>query len=172
MYKKILVPLDGSIHSEVCLPLVRTFAENSQAEIILFRVAEYPYSLYSMCYEYPSSDPELTQSIENQKKAIYLEVKSYLERLASTLTIGRVKVTAEVSEGPVVEAILAAADGLHIDLIALTTCGQSKCTQCVMGATADRVLHEASVPVILIRPTPFSCIPSLSSSMKHLPLYI
>ena len=169
MYKRILVPLDGSEQSEAVLPLVSTLANVSDAEIILLRVAEHPYSLYSTCYEYPPSDPDLARTILNKKRAIYHEVKGYLERIAVTLGTAGIKVYAEVCEGAVVEAILASTDRLHIDLIVLSTCGQSGGSQWVIGAIADRVLHEAQVPVILIRPTPCPFIPS-PSSLQQVPL--
>ena len=171
MYKRILVPLDGSRQSEEVLTLVCTLAEVSQTDIVLLRVAEYPYTLYSSCYEYPPSDPDLAKIIQNKKTDIYLEVKNYLERVAVTLAIAGVKVFAEVCEGPVVEAILASTDRLHIDLIAMSTCGQGKCNQCMMGSIADRILHEAPVPVILIRLTPCPFIPG-HSSMQHVPLFV
>jgi nucleotide-binding universal stress UspA family protein len=159
MYERILVPLDGSKQSEEVLPWVRMLAEVNKAEIVLLRIAEYPYTLYSMCYEYPPSDPDLAKTIQTKKKIIYREVKDYLERIASTLATAGVKVTAEVCDGPVVEAILASTERLRIDLIALSTGGQSGGTQWVMGAIAHRVLHEAPVPVILMRPRSRSFIP-------------
>jgi nucleotide-binding universal stress UspA family protein len=165
MYKKILVPLDGSEQSEEVLPLVCKFADVSKAEIVLLRVAEYPYALYSMCYEYPPSDPALAKTIQNKKKIIYLEVIDYMEQVASTLAIAGVKVTVEVCEGPVVEAILASIDRLHIDLIVLSTCGKSGGTQWMIGAVADRVLRDAKVPVVLIRPTSRSSI--LDPPIEH-----
>ena len=158
MYERILVPLDGSGQSEEVLPFIRTLAEVSKAEIVLLRVAEYPYTLYSMCYEYPPSDPGLSKTIQDKKKVIYHEVKDYLEQIASNLAVAGVKVTVEVGEGPVVEAILAYTERLHIDLIALSTCGQGRGSQWMIGAVADRVLHEAQVPVILIRPMSCSLI--------------
>ena len=162
MYKRILVPLDGSEQSEEVLPWVGMLAEINESEVVLLRVAEYPYSLYSTCYEYPPSDSDLAKTILNKKRAICREVQDYLERIASTLGTAGVKVTPEICEGPVVEAILTSTDRLHIDLIVLSTCGQSGGTQWVMGAIADRVLHEAQVPVILIRPTSRSFIPGPS----------
>jgi nucleotide-binding universal stress UspA family protein len=165
MYERILVPLDGSGQSEEVLPFIRTLAEASKAEIVLLRVAEYPYTLYSMCYEYPPYDPGLAKTIQDKKKVIYHEVKDYLEQIASTLATAGVTVTLEVCEGPVVEAILASTERLHIDLIALSTCGQSGGTQWMMGAIADRVLYEAPVPVILIRPT--SCSPIPIPPLEH-----
>jgi nucleotide-binding universal stress UspA family protein len=158
MYERILVPLDGSRQSEEVLPLVCALAEACKAEIVLLRVVEYPYTLYSMCYEYPPADPGLAKTIQDKKKVIFHEVKNYLEQIASTLATAGVKVTLEVWEGPVVEAILTSIERFHIDLIALSTCGQSGGTQWVMGAIANRVLYEAQVPVILIRPTSRSLI--------------
>ena len=81
-----------------------------------------------------------------------------MEQIASNLAVAGVKVTVEVGEGPVVEAILAYTERLHIDLIALSTCGQGRGSQWMIGAVADRVLHEAQVPVILIRPMSCSLI--------------
>jgi nucleotide-binding universal stress UspA family protein len=165
MYEKILVPLDGSQQSEEVLPWVRMLAEVSKAEIVLLRVAEYPYTLYSMCYEYPPSDPNLAKTIQAKKTVIYHEAKDYLEQTASALAKAGIKVSIEVCEGPVVAAILAFTDRLHIDLIALSMYGQSGGIQRVIGAVADRVLHEAPVPVILIRPPSRSFIPD--PPIKH-----
>jgi len=151
MYKRILVPLDGSKLSEGVLPLVRTLAEVSKAEVIVLRVAEYPYSLYSSSYEYPPSDPDLAKTILEKKREIFQRATSYLERIVSTLKKSGIKATAETCDGPVVESILAATDRLHIDLVMLSPYGQSGYGHWTIGAIADRVLHEARVPVILIR---------------------
>lgn len=168
MYERILVPLDGSVQSEEVLPLVRTLAEVSKAEIVLLRVAEYPYTLYSMCYEYPPSDPDLAKTIQAKKTVIYHEAKDYLEQTASALAKAGIKVSIEVCEGPVAETILASIDRLHINLIAISMYGQSGGNQRVIGAVADRVLHEAPVPVILIRPTSRSVISRIS--LDHSPV--
>jgi len=151
MFNRILVPLDGSKQSEEVLPLVQILAKGDDVVIVLLRVAEYPYALYSTCYEYPPSDPSLAKTIQIKKKFIRREVQDYLERIASTFDSSEVTIVTEVRDGSVIEAILSSADRHQIDLIVLSTCGQSGCTQPVIGAIADRVLHEAAVPVILIR---------------------
>jgi nucleotide-binding universal stress UspA family protein len=171
MYKRILVPLDGSEQSEEVLPLVRVLAGAGRAEVILLRVVEYPYSLYSMCHEYPPSDPDLAKTILDMKRAIYVEVNDYLERIASTLSSAELKVTAEVCEGHVVESVLASIDRLHVDLLVLSVCGQSGGSRYVMGAIADRLLREAPVPVIMVRPFSCSMIPDHSFEYR-LPLRI
>jgi len=156
MYPRILVPLDGSRHSEDVLPLVRILAGIYKTEVVLVSVVEYPSELYSQCYDYPPSDPSLAEGIQKRKMTFYLKAKTHLEQIASTLAEEGVKVTTDVCEGPVVESILGAARRHLIDLIVLSTCGQSGGPHWGMGAVADRMLREAPVPVILMRPTPYS----------------
>jgi nucleotide-binding universal stress UspA family protein len=165
MYKKILVPLDGSKLAEEVLPFVRTIANFSNVEIIVLRVAEYSYSFYSTCYEYPPSNPDLAITILEKKREVFEMATAYLERIVSTLKTSGIKATAETCDGPVVEAILAATDRLHIDLVILSPYGQSGYSHWTIGAIADRVLHEAQVPVILFRPTS----PSVIGDLAHVP---
>jgi nucleotide-binding universal stress UspA family protein len=171
MYKRILVTLDGSKLSEEVLPMVRAVTEVNKTDIVLLRVVEYPYTLYSLCYEYPPSDPDLAKTILNKKGVIHLEVTNYLERIASTLRLAGIKVTAEVHEGQVVESILSSADRLAVDLIMLSACGQSGGSHYAIGAIADRILREARVPVILVRPVTCSVIHDASLEYRiHLPV--
>jgi nucleotide-binding universal stress UspA family protein len=162
MYKRILVPLDGSELSEEVLPLVRSLIETNKTEIILLRVVEYPYTLYYGCDEYPPFDPEQAKIVQDMKRAIYQEVRGYLEQVASPLITDGLSVTVEVCEGQVVESILESVGRLSVDLIVLSACGQSGASNLVLGAIADRLLREARVPVILVRPVSCSAIPGAS----------
>jgi hypothetical protein len=60
------------------------------------------------------------------------------------------KVSIEIQECPVVESILSTVAKSEIDLIVMSTIGQDHNTW-MMGATTNRILREAPVPVILIR---------------------
>ncbi|MEW5872565.1 MAG: universal stress protein [Chloroflexota bacterium] len=151
MYKKILVPLDGSKQSEGVLPLISMLAKSNQAEIVLLRVVEYPYTLYSNVYEDSALDPDLMKKIQDEKDSIYSEVEGYLEKVMAKLVSTGVEVTIEVCEGPIVESIFESTNRLQADLIALAMCSQSKCTRCIMGSIASRVLHESPVTVIMVR---------------------
>jgi nucleotide-binding universal stress UspA family protein len=162
MYKRILVPLDGSELSEEVLPLVRSLTESNKTEIILLRVVEYPYSLYYPCDEYPPFDPEQAKIVQDMKRALYQEVSGYLEQVASPLITDGLSVAIEVCEGQVVKSILESVDRLSVDLIVLSACGESGASHIVIGAIADRILREARVQVILVRPVSCSIIPGPS----------
>jgi nucleotide-binding universal stress UspA family protein len=153
MYRRILVPLDGSEQAEKVLPLACTIADASEAEVVLLRVVEYPFMVYPPCYSYPPVDPDIVKIIENKKNFIHHEVMEYLDRIASMLVEAGVEATAEVGEGPVVEVILTTALYQNIDLIVLSGFGEGGGNQWKMGSVADRVLQEAATPVILMRST-------------------
>jgi nucleotide-binding universal stress UspA family protein len=151
MYQKILVPLDGSKQAESALLLASKLARISNAEITLLRVVEYPLEMYSRCepntFVHPSQPDE---KLLAEKDAFCREAEKYLKRLASIVEMSVSKVSIEIQECPVVESILSTVAKSEIDLIVMSTIGQDHNTW-MMGATTNRILREAPVPVILIR---------------------
>jgi nucleotide-binding universal stress UspA family protein len=61
-------------------------------------------------------------------------------------------VATRVTDGYVAEAILDYAEQNKIDLIAMSTHGRSGVRRMLLGSTADRVVHGAKMPVLLVRP--------------------
>ena len=151
MYQKILVPLDGSKQAESALLLASKLARINNAEMLLLRVVEYPFEMYSQgdsnrfVYAGQPAEERLTE-----KDAFCKEAEDYLKHLASIVEMGVSKVSTEIQERPVVEAILNTVVNSKIDLIVMSTIGQDQ-NAWMLGAITNRVLREASVPVILIR---------------------
>ncbi len=143
MFKKILVPLDGSELAEAVLPQVRSIAQCTGAEIVLLRVATAP------TYEYATPDAGMMEQVRQQ---ITEEVAEYLGHVARGLKEQGFTVTAEVGRGPVADTILNCAEGLRVDLIAMSTHGRSGVARWLIGSVADRVVRASPVPVLLVRP--------------------
>lgn len=143
MFKKILVPLDGSTFSESVLPYVIEMARAHQASIELFSVSIIALPLYPL--ESPIEFESLVREEERQ-------IRSYLEEQAAKLSQQGVTVTTAMGRGSVPEAILNRASAIGADLIAMSTHGRSGISRWLMGSVADRVLHGAHVPVLLVRP--------------------
>ncbi len=143
MYKKILVPLDGSEFAEAVLPHVRELALCTGAEIVLLRVAVRPM------YTGAASEPPSTVAALNESDQ---EPAAYLERVAGELREQGLKVTTEVCTGPVAETILEYAEGVHADLVAMSTHGRSGLARWFIGSVADKVVRAAKLPVLLARP--------------------
>jgi len=150
MYRRILVPLDGSEVAEAALPLICNLANINGAEIILLRVVEYPSDVYSVYNLYHPDDPRCNQIIQEKKRVYLSAAEEYLELVAVSLRKNNFTVISEVWEGAVVEAIQEAATALEADLIVISAHGRSTGSLCgIIGAVANRVLNTSKIPVIL-----------------------
>ena len=159
MYQRILVPLDGSKQAESVLSLAGKLARIYNAEITLLRVVEYPFEIYSNCQPNGLHDPiPANEKLQAEKDAFCRNAEDYLKQLASMMGTTVSQVSIEVQECPVIDAILGTIEKSRIDLIVMSTVGQDD-NPWMMGAIANRILREASVPVILIRKGSYGSVP-------------
>ncbi|HZQ07195.1 MAG TPA: universal stress protein [Anaerolineae bacterium] len=143
MYQKILVPLDGSPLAEAVLPHAEALAKSEGAELILLRVAVNPAA------EFAFSDPALAQTFVSDMES---DTKSYMSQMEQKMKQDGMRARSLIREGPIAETILAVANELNADLIAMSTHGRSGVQRWLMGSTADRVVNHSKIPVLLIRP--------------------
>jgi nucleotide-binding universal stress UspA family protein len=142
MYKKILVPLDGSELAKKALDEAEMLANCFGAEIILFQVVPF-MPIYG--------SPELVTPLivdEKQKEA----VEKYLANLTEELRKRGLRATAMVRTGQQVALeIIDFAKEVGTDLIVMCTHGRSGITRWVLGSIALKVLTRAETPILLIR---------------------
>ena len=142
MYKKILVPLDGSELAKKALDQAEKLAKCFDAEIILFQVVPF-MPIYG--------SPELVTPLivdEKQKEA----AEKYLLNLTEELKRKGLKVTSMVRTGQVVAMeIIDFAKESGVDLITMCTHGRSGITRWVLGSVALKVLTRAETPILLVR---------------------
>lgn len=143
MYKKILVPLDGSPMSESVLPHAEALAKSEHAEIILLRVPNAPVS------EYLSRDPMIAEMIHDDMEK---ESEEYVHNKVTELQKENIQVTGLTKDGPVPDTILNVAEETHADIIAMSTHGRTGVSRWLMGSVADKVVHHTHIPVMLIHP--------------------
>jgi nucleotide-binding universal stress UspA family protein len=142
MYRRLLVPLDGSSLAEEALPHALNLARRFGSELVLLRVIISPYAIVAPDLVLAGTDPNLPEL--NQQAHQYLDsVATQLSGAASARTI--------VCEGPVAEAILEHAAALDVDLIIMSTHGRGGVSRWVYGSVAERVLQGSACPVLLIR---------------------
>jgi len=142
MYKKILVPLDGSELAKKALEEAVKLAKCFGAEIILFQVVPF-MPIYG--------SPELVTPLivdEKQKEV----AEKYLTNVAEELEKKTLKVTRMVRTGQQVALeIIDYAKESGADLIVMCTHGRSGITRWMLGSVAQKVLVRAETPVLLIR---------------------
>ncbi len=143
MYKKILVPLDGSPLAEAALTHAEEIAKENDAEIVILRVPDhiepkYPPQAYA-------------ESIHKQMDADE-EAEVYVNGKVAALSRKHIKAEGVVREGPVMETILAVADETHVDAIAMSTHGWKGLRHMLNGSVAEKVVQNAHIPVTVIHP--------------------
>ena len=143
MYKKILVPLDGTPLAEAVLPHAQALAKSEGAEIILLRVAVTPNPDF---YHRDEGEGRLiTDQIEE-------EALDYMKTEVTKLENEGTKVTAITRDGTIPDTILEVAEETHADVIAMSTHGRIGIQRLFQGSVADEVVHASHVPVMLIHP--------------------
>lgn len=140
MFKRIIVPLDGSKLAEQALPYALAQAEKFGAELILLQVLE---PLPDVTF----SAPVTVRSAERRSAEL---AREYLEAVAARIRPQGVALRAEQIEGrPYIEIVRYAEEhGAH--LIVLSTRGYSGFSRWLLGSVADRVVRGATVPVLLV----------------------
>ncbi len=142
MYKKILVPLDGSKTAEGVLPHAKALAYSEKAELILINVVANP------AFEFAFSDP----SIAAQTIAEEQELGSkYMAEVEERLKSEGYKVTILIKGGSAANTILKTAEEIGADIIAMSTHGRTGPAHWIIGSVAEKVVHHSKIPVMLIR---------------------
>ncbi len=139
MFKKILVPLDGSTLAEKVLSHVKPLARGFGSEVILFHVLRIPAI---------SASPNAT-IIEDEELAEQ-DAQRYLERVENHLEEEGISARPVIVKGKAAESIVDYAELERVDLIAMSTHGRSGLGRWVFGSVAERVLQGAHCPILLI----------------------
>lgn len=120
----ILVPLDSSVEARTALPYAMALATPG-TEIVLLTVVS------------SSSEAEAA--------------RSSLEQVAQHLRVAGHTVQTEVAIGDPTERILDTAATIGAGMIVMASHGRGAVGRLIYGSVADRVGHEATVPVMIVR---------------------
>ena len=129
MFKKILIPLDGSPEAAAILPTALAFARARYAELVLVRVTA----------DYRDDAPA------------NIAARQELADIAREYGLDDLRVQTALRYGDVGEQIVAAARQADADLLALATHGRHGFARAWYGSVAEHVLAASPVPVLLLR---------------------
>lgn len=153
MYRRVLVTLDGSLLAEQVLPHVKAVLEGlTGVHVYLLAVAQLVDYQTASAMAYPMSMlPSHVVDEDAERRRIEEELRNYLRGVEYQIVREGVTASSEVRFGRPAEEIIAFAHDLDVDLIAMSTHGRSGLARWAYGSVADRVLHEAKCPVLLVR---------------------
>jgi nucleotide-binding universal stress UspA family protein len=141
MYKLILLPLDGSSLAEQALPHAVAQAKIFQAKLVLLRV----------CMTTTEKPALYREAIEKAEELVRISAKNYLEGVAASIQESSIEVETVVVDGISHEAILQYAEDKDVELIVISSRGQSGFNRWIIGSVADRVIRGTRIPVLLIQ---------------------
>jgi nucleotide-binding universal stress UspA family protein len=139
----ILVPIDFSIHSRHALQYAVPLAQTFGAALHLVFVVEptiYPADLGFGQVVLPSIEEELRKKAEEELQAL-------IEREIGS----EVPSTSSVRTGSPHQEILDEAEERGAGLIVLAAHGHHGVEQLLFGSNADRIVHHAKCPVLVVR---------------------
>ena len=145
MFRKILVPLDGSKRAEAILPHVEDLASRyNKSLVVLLQVVEpIPVSVNLGDYVAPLDQEELDRDFK--------VARTYLEKLQARLLKKGIQSRVHVVLGPVVPTIVDLAAREKVDLLALASHGRSGLAAFFYGSVAAGVLHRVDRPLLIAR---------------------
>ena len=144
MYKKILVPLDGSRRAEKILTHVEHLAKANQSEVVFLKVVQ-PIII---------TDGYKGILIDESRGESQRKVDSSLEYLAGIEEqFNKIGITTDKISmiGSIVITIIEVSQNENIDLIAMASHGRSGLSRVFYGSVAAGVLNSIDRPLLLIR---------------------
>jgi nucleotide-binding universal stress UspA family protein len=140
MFRRILVPLDGSSLAECVLPHAIAFSLANQSEVHLLRVVN------SM-----STDPNVNPGDPLEWKFRKVEADAYLEEIAAQFEVHGITTHLSTGEGRPAETIIEVAHNRGIDLIVISSHGEHGLTGWNISSVVQKVILRAPTSILLIR---------------------
>jgi len=146
VFKRALVPLDGSKESEAVIPHLEELASMLGAEVTLLQVLAIVYHVYI------SGDaPAQVPYTDEEMKPLKASAESYLEKVGSGLKGKGVTTKCQVRVGAAGHEIIKLADEIGADIVAMSTHRRSGVGRLVFGSVAEKVVRSGNTPVLLVR---------------------
>ena len=139
MFKRLLVPLDGSALAEQAIGQAIAIARAAKAEIDLVLVHQ----------PFPFEDVGDTSRLD----ALLNEEHRYIESIVAEITSGSpVPVTHVIMKGAATEMICRRIEDVQADLVVMTSHGRTGLSRAWLGSVADSVVRRSTAPVLMLRP--------------------
>jgi nucleotide-binding universal stress UspA family protein len=141
-FKRILLPLDGSILAERVLLSALEMVKRMGVSLTLIQVVE-----ESTFYGFGHSEDYIDSEVE--------AAKAYLAEVRDRVHLLDVKVHTHVAIGSAADVIVDYAEAQDIDLILLSSRGNSGFDRWMFGSVAEKVMKGAPCAILVVRQEPY-----------------
>jgi nucleotide-binding universal stress UspA family protein len=154
MFQHILVPLDGSLCAERALPVAARIARATGGSLLLAQAVSPPIDFSGGLAQVPFMSE---QFIETETA----DATDYLNAMAASPLLAGITLTTEVVFGTPAQHLIASAEAHESDLVVLCRHGRSGLSRWALGSVTHTLVHQSTVPVLVLRqreePSPPSC---------------
>lgn len=144
MFRRILVPLDGSPLAESAIPVAAKIAQANHGTIILLRVEPIPIVYVPALGPTPPLDVEAVEAVRT-------EFAGYLSAIAGRPLLANVATETLVLTGPPAQQTVEAVSMKQADLVLMTSHGRTGFSRWMLGSVAQQIAHNTPVPVLILR---------------------
>lgn len=154
MYKKILVPLDGSELAECVLPHVENLIRGGGVdEIIIIRVVEPVFipggGWTDGSYVITPADAEKTR--KNLDDRNETEAADYLAGMAERIQSAKAKVQSVLLKGKAADELIDYIKESDADLMVIASHGRSGISRWIWGSVTEKLLRSVCMPILMVR---------------------
>ncbi|HXW70119.1 MAG TPA: universal stress protein [Methylocella sp.] len=139
MFRTILQANDGSEHAFRALTLALAIAKQNES------------SLHMVCVEEIDYMPEFVEEIREETGTAARRYHGVLNRARAMAEESGVKLKTHVIAGHPVRSIVMLATDLKAELVVIGARGHSALYERLVGSRADRIMHLAPCPVLIVK---------------------
>jgi nucleotide-binding universal stress UspA family protein len=136
MYDTILVTLDGTPSDRAIIEHIKELAKLAHSRLVLLHVAD---GWAARTYGPDAVSPEIGEDT------------AYLEKVREEFGLAGIPAQAELAFGEPASEIIKWVQQKGCDLVAMSTHGHRLLADIFLGATATRVRHNISAPLLLLK---------------------
>lgn len=144
MFKRILVPLDGSVRAERALPLAAQLARASGGSLLLVQVVHIPTE-YGM---YAAAPVAIAPAMVDADR---VEAEGYLRHVKEREEVAGLTVETDVIIGLPAQDLLDEIAERQVDMVVMCSHGRTGLARWVLGSVAEQISRYAQVPVFVVR---------------------
>ncbi|MGZ7210142.1 MAG: universal stress protein [Methanobacterium sp.] len=147
MFKKILLPTDGSKNADRAGALAIELANLSNADIVVLYVAETDYLESPRIANYRVN---LLNELMDEGKKIVEDFKGRLEESQCNGICKNTNLISKVDEGAPYDVILETMDKEDVDLTVMGASGRHGLDRFLLGSVTERVVRKSKRPVLVV----------------------
>jgi nucleotide-binding universal stress UspA family protein len=151
MLDHILVPLDGSALAECVLPDVLAIALAVNAHITLLHIVDVPHDVRG---------PQVIDPLDWHLRKREIEV--YLDNISTRMRCASLEVNYVILDGSAAQSVIDFAHNNKVDLIALSTHGQSGLSGWNISSVVQKIILRSFKSILLVRAYKFPTIDELA----------